>query len=270
MQIRISGEGSVFYRKEMRLGEIVRGQVSELYRVRFRAPKCLRPMALKISVSLSGGDTDCENQWELYAFPKARPVSSQALMRGNVTVTADCDAASLWKMLEEGKKVVLLGAGPFASREVSWQLSVAGRTNGHLATAIADHPLLEDFPHEGYCGRQFEQMMQGACAVVMDGAPGPHRPVIDIASSYKNAHREAMLFEYCVGKGQLLVCTLHLSANDAAARWLKDRMLSYALGEEFRPRERLTKAQFDALCQTLRPQTEENSNQAMNKNDITM
>jgi len=270
VQIRISGDHSVLYRKELRLGEIQRGAVSELYRVSFRMPKCNRPMALKLVVSLSGGDTDCENQWDLYVFPRAKRASAKALRGNHVTVMKECDGASLWTALAQGKSVVLFGAGPFASQEVSWQLSIAGRTNGHLATVIADHPLLDDFPHDGYCGWQFAQMLSGSCSVVLDGMEGRHRPIIDIASSYKNAHREAMLFEYYAGKGKLLVCTLHLPEDDPGARWLKEKMVSYAAGDQFHPQESITKAQFDCLCQAENPLSEENSNQAMNKNDITM
>ena len=51
---------------------------------------------------------------------------------------------------------------------------------------------MEDFPHDGYCGRQFERMLNGSRSAVLEVAGLPHRPVIDIASSYKNARREIM------------------------------------------------------------------------------
>lgn len=272
LQVRISGGGRVLLRKEVRLGEITRGAVSELYRIHFRMPQCEKPQALKLAVSLAGGDTDCENQWDLYVFPKmSQTLPSAKVMRKNRVVVMDgCDGATLWNELNEGKNVVLLGAGPFMSQEVSWQLSVAGRTNGHLATVIADHPLLEEFPHEGYCGRQFEHMLNESCSVVMDIGDTPHRPIIDIATSYKNVHREAMLFEYCVGKGKLLVCTLRLSEEDPAACWLRAKILSYAMSDKFQPKEVLTEAQFIRLCETGPVVSSKNSNLAMNKNDITM
>ena len=272
LQVRIGGGGRVLLRKEVRLGEITRGAVSELYRIHFRMPQCEKPQALKLAVSLAGGDTDCENQWDLYVFPKiSKTLPSAKVMRKNRVVVMDgCDSATLWNELNEGKNVVLFGAGPFMSQEVSWQLSVAGRTNGHLATVIADHPLLEEFPHEGYCGRQFEHMLNESCSVVMDIGDTPHRPIIDIATSYKNVHREAMLFEYCVGKGKLLVCTLHLSEEEPAACWLKTKILSYALSDKFQPKEVLIEAQFIRLCETEPVVSSKNSNLAMNKNDITM
>ena len=269
LQVRISGEGEVFYRGEWHTGEIPCGAVSELCRVRFTMPSCKKPMRLWLTATLSGGDTDIENRWELYVFPEVIAPGAHSLGESTVILT-DCDAAALLSLLDAGKSVVLLSSGPFAAVEVSYQLAIAGRTSGHLATVIADHPLLDDLPHDGYCGRQFEHMLNGSHAAVLDLTDRPHRPIIDIASSYKNARREAMLFEYRVGNGKLLVCTLHLGENDPAARWLRSQILSYAASDRFAPAESLTSAQLAALCHTASIETDGNANEAANQNDITM
>ncbi|MBE6595137.1 MAG: hypothetical protein E7644_05000 [Ruminococcaceae bacterium] len=265
VQVRVSGEGKTFYRGEWHTGEIPSGAVSELCRATFTVPSCQKPLRLKLTATLSGGDTDLENCWELYVFPEiAAPTEQKAV------VLQDCDASTLTKVLSEGKRVVLLGSGPFATSEASYQIAIAGRTGGHLATVIADHPLLEDLPHDGYCDRQFEHMLNGSHAVLLDLRDRPHRPIIDIASSYKNPHREAMLFEYRVGNGRLLVCALHLEESDPAARWLRAQILSYAASDRFTPAESLTVAQLAALCHTASIEADGNANEAANQNDITM
>ncbi|MBR5446761.1 MAG: hypothetical protein IKV57_11595, partial [Clostridia bacterium] len=268
--IRISDGRKVLFRKELRFGEIPRGAITELYKVSFRMPKSDKPMALTLTATLSGGDTDCENCWDLYVFPKAAVPSARVLKEKNVAVMDSSGGTVLWNALNEGKNVVLFGTGPFASVDVSWQISLAGRTNGHLATVIADHPLMEDFPHNGYCGRQFEHMLNGSRSVVLELPEMPHNPILDIASAYKNVRREAMLAEYRVGRGKLLVCSLRLTESDPAARWLKNRILAYAAGEQFRPAQSLTEMQFAALCKASPVAAEKNTNEAMNKNDITM
>lgn len=271
LQIRVSGDGAVLYRRELRTHEIARGALTKLYRAEIRMPQTAKPRKLTLSVSLSGGDTDCENSWDLYVFPKVKkPVSARALKTADVAVIETCSGTDLWHALSEGKKVVLFGVGPFASKDVSYQLSVAGRTNGHLATVIADHPLMEDFPHDGYCAVQFASMMRASRSAVLDLHGVPHNPIIDIASSYKNAHKEAMLFEFQVGRGQLLCCTLCLNADDPAAAWLREHILAYAMSEEFRPMQSLSRDQLAALCQSAPMAESANTNLAMNKNDITM
>ena len=133
---------------------------------------------------------------------------------------------------------------------------------------------MEDFPHDGYCAAQFSSLMRGCRSAVLDLRDLPHDPIIDIASSYKNAHREALLFEYRVGGsqsyGRLLCCTLRMNEDDPAAMWLRDRILTYAMDDAFAPAQTLSFAQFAALC-TAAPIAEgTNSNLAINKNDITM
>ena len=129
---------------------------------------------------------------------------------------------------------------------------------------------MQDFPNEGYCGKQFEAMLNGSAAVVLDGPAMPHRPIIDIATTYKNARREAMLFEYRVGNGKLLVCSLHLTEQDPAAAWLKNHILSYSVSKAFQPKQTLSPAQLEALCTIASVDAQANCNQAMNQNDITM
>ena len=79
-----------------------------------------------------------------------------------------------------------------------------------------------------------------------------------------------MLAEYRAGRGKLLICTLRLPETDPAARWLKNRILTYAASEEFEPVQGLSEAQFAALCRVSPVTADRNSNEAMNKNDITM
>ena len=260
----------VFYRREIRLSDIPSGEISKLYTVEFTVPKLEKPEILKISARLSGGDTDAENEWQLYAFPKAKAASPRALRAAGVSLISDIDADSLMSKLRAGESVVLLGAGPLPSVNVSFQLSIAGRTTGHLATVIADHPITSDFAHEGFCSWQFSKMMNEGSAVILDYNKGAHEPIIDIATTYKNARREALLFEARVGEGRLLVCSLGLSDEDPAAVWLKSKILDYAMSDEFSPKLSFTPLEFAKILATESVIEEANANMAENKNDITM
>lgn len=248
----------VIHRKTVRLSDIPAGAITELYELQLNMPRVDSPKELTLRAQLFGGNTDICNEWQLYLFPRVR----------DRKVMTDIDRDTLLKRLERGETVVLFGAGPFASQPTSFQLSVAGRTNGHLATAIADHPLLDGMPHDGYCGRQFAQMLEGGCSVVLDGLP--YSPIIEIASSYKNAHPEAVMLEYAVGRGRLFVCTLELKDTDPAAMWLKSRILDYT-GGDFKPKAAVSPEKLRAyLCSDIELDDGDDSNEAANKNDITM
>ena len=113
-------------------------------------------------------------------------------------------------------------------------------------------------------------MMEGASAAILDIGRIAHDPIIDIATSYKNAKREALLFEYKVGKGKLLVCTLKLKECDPGALWLRDRIMQYANSDIFEPADRISGAELLGMCGQSDVSDEGNQNEAQNKNDITM
>ena len=262
----------VLVRREIRVGKLACGAITPLYTLPVNMPRVDTPVALTLSVALSGGDTDAENEWTLYVFPKAsgKLPTASACKKANLCISRGMDADELVSRLERGENVLIFGAKPFASESTIFQLALAGRTGGHLGTAIADHPIFSDFPNDGFCGWQFREMLSGGRAVVLDLKKHPHRPILDMATTYKNARREAMLFEYKVGIGKLLVCSLNLTEGDPGAMWLKERILAYAMSEEFAPTQDLTVGELHTLCSLPSPGAVVNTNEAQNKNDITM
>lgn len=263
--LSVKSGGRAYVRKILRLGEIENGKISKLYNLDFKLPQINKPRKYILSVSLFGGNTDVNNEWEFYAFPKAKKtkIKDLTVFDGNANLDEIVEA------LNNGEKVLLFGKGPFKTASASFQLSVAGRTNGHLATVISDHPAMRDFPHDGYCGWQFAKMLETS-AVILDGTDGEHEPIIDIASSYKNARREALLFEYAVNSGKLLVCSLNLNDDDPAAAWFKQSLIAYAESEEFAPKQTITLSKLRDVCGYGESIGGKNENAAQNKNDITM
>ena len=96
------------------------------------------------------------------------------------------------------------------------------------------------------------------------------KPIIEIASSYKYARREALLFEYRIGKGKLIVCSMNLPDSDLGAKYLKGEIIDYAASDKFNPEIALTAEQFYKLTHAKPVVVIENTNEAFNANDITM
>lgn len=270
LTVRVNAGGKVIFRREIRVGAVEAGKISELYTAEFNIPRADKPMKLTVTATLSGGNTDAENTWDIFAFPKAEPLSDRALKAHGVTVKEEMGIEELTERMNRGERVVLFGNGPFKTLPVTFQLSVAGRTFGHLATVIADHPLMRDLPNDGYCAMQFRSLMTKASAAVLDTRGMPHDPIIDIASTYKNAHREAMLFEYKVGAGRLLVTTLNMAEGDPAAEWIKGEMLRYAMSDKFSPKQAISASELCRLCDEVTVGSGNDTNQAINRNDVTM
>ncbi len=272
LNIRIVGGGKVYLRREIRVNNVKSGAITELYKLKFTMPRTEEPIMLKLVVGLSGGDTDANNEWELYVFPKTKTAAptKKACRELGAVIADDMTKDELLSALRAGKRVLLFSAGPFARLKNSFQISIAGRTEGHLATAIHDSPLMRGFPHEGFCSWQFREMLTDSHTALLDIPSADFAPIIESASSYKNARREAIMFEYKVGEGQLLICTLNLKDTDPGAAWLRSRIYEYFMSEEFTPECSLSLYELESLCTSESISVAENSNAAQNMNDITM
>ena len=270
--IRLMHADKVIISKDIRCCGIESGRITHLTVFNFAMPKFDTPAGLKLVVTLSGGETYQNNEWEIYVFPKAKPTlpTKKEEQQGGLIVREDISRDELLKLMGEGRSLLLFSAGPLARLSNTFQISLAGRTEGHLATLIADHPLMSKFPHSGFCGWQFREMMTESHTVALDLPDADFAPIIEIASAYKNARREALLAEYKIGKGKLSISTLNYRESDPAAMWLKAQILDYCRSEEFDPACELSLGELYALTTASSIEDGGNTNIAQNLNDITM
>ena len=264
LHICASADETVIAEEYVPVGRLKKGELKELYQLCICMPVWEDAAQVKLTAELE----NAPNAWDIYVYPKA--LDANASYGEDMVICNGCGIDELEQNLNAGKTVVIFGTEPFASVQTTFQLSIAGRTTGHLATAIAKHPLADRFPHRGFCGKQFEAMLNGGSAAVLEGTPGIHNPIIDIATTYKNAQRQALLFEYGVENGRLLVCTLNLEERDPAARWLRKCILSYAQSDGFAPSAYLTAQALRRICAADAVAGACDSNRAVNKNDITV
>ena len=236
-------EGHVVASASAATGAVPCGRLSPLKAFDFAVPACGRPRNYILSARFEGGRVKASNEWEIHAFPEPAAVKAPV----GVRVVDDISERELADAMERGERVVLFGAGPFRSLPVSYTIGRAGRCSGNYATVIKKgHPALEGLPHAGFCGWQFRWLMQGGAAVQLE-ADVPFDPIIDIASSVKRVIRQALLFEYRIGKGRLLVCSFKFGEHDPAAKWLRVRLVEYAASGRFEPALSLTPAQLHAV-----------------------
>ncbi len=243
------------------VSDIKNGDISKLIDFSYRLPIVEKPEEMLLRVTLQAEDVSAENQWELYLFPKIEEFSAEGIVVGeNLT------AEELKEQLKAGKTVVIFGKTPFVTKPTSFRISLAGRTEGNLATVIHDHSLTRALPHQGFCGWQFVNLMEDGEAVCFDD-DAPFSPIIEVVSTHKRFIRQAALFEYKAFEGKLLVCSFKFDEADPAGRWLKAEMLSYAQSGAFAPKEELTEEEWEKLLSVETVEVVGNQNLASNPND---
>ncbi len=271
LNLRLSVNGKVYLAKTVQLHDVKAGAITKACDFTFVMPKSDNPYKIMLGADFCGGEVFSENEWELYAFPKAKAIPSKKVLREKgVVIFENATYEELKKALDAGKSVVMFGTGPFVKINTAFQMALAGRTEGHLATVIADHPLMDKFPHDGFCGWQFRNMLNEGYSTALDMTEIEFKPIIEIASSYKYARREALLFEYKIGKGKLIVCSMNLPESDLGAKYLKGEIINYATSDKFNPEITLNSEQFYKLTHAKPVVVIENTNEAFNANDITM
>ncbi|MBR3792287.1 MAG: beta galactosidase jelly roll domain-containing protein [Clostridia bacterium] len=264
LSLYLMADGKVFAKEKIDVKNIKNGKVSKLYDWCVNMPCIEKPLALKLYVTLDSAELFCENEWELYVFPEAKNVETKGLI-----VSDGMTKDELKKLLNKGENIVIFGTEPFASLPTTFDISIAGRTTGNLATVISDHPIMKDFPHEGFCGWQFNQLMEKGNAVCFENDDVVFNPIIDVASSHKNIMKQSALFEFRALGGKLVVCSFDFKEDDPCADWLKKEILSYAMSNEFLPVDELDETHLDLLLSGKVKEDSTATNFAFNPNDVT-
>jgi len=249
-----SADGATLGAGEQMVQPVEPGSVEKLMTVGCTLSDLERPTKTTLEVCLSGPDCVLNNRWAFWVFPPP-PAPNNA----DIKIISELTAKDL-EYLMRGGRVVLFGHKPWPARKIGFQMAIAGRPHGNLATVIADHPLMKRFPHDGYCDWQFRPMMDGATTIVFDDMAEAFDPIVEVVSTYKTISRQASLFEWRVGKGRLLICTLNLPTSDPGTQYLRACILDYAGGNQFEPRTRVTPEQIarrlDVALPTLEKQHE--------------
>ena len=165
---------------EQAIAPVESGVVGRIAAIDATTPKLDQPKKATLNVELATLRTPPAQPLGLLVLPARRSGRS-----GNVLVATSLDAATIEKLVD-GQRVVLLGSKPFPARATSFQMDrPTGDIQGNLATVIARHPLTDQFPNDGYCDWQFSKMLAGGSAVNLDAVPEAFDPLLEVVSSYK-------------------------------------------------------------------------------------
>ena len=263
VNIRLTLDGKLIAQEKQTLDHVDTGCISKLLTLRTQLPAVDEPAAMQLYATLESGSTYVENCWDLYVFPETTQDP------GDLVIADSLQPQELLRLLHSGKDVLLLGAEPFTAQPTTFRIALAGRTNGNLATVLADHPVWGNLPHEGFCGWQFRRLLEKGNAVCFENTTVPFDPILEVASSHKYVIRQAALFEYRALNGRLLVCSLNFTDTDPAAHWLKNRLIAYAQSDDFQPAHTVTEEQLLSLINAEIIAAAKNTNVAFNLNDKT-
>lgn len=228
-------DGNIYGRGRKEIGRIPKGGLRELAELSVEAPEVKGVGGhFLFKVRLEDEHYELSNQWDYWVF--SPDMAREKHGSEKVRVVKELSEEDIAYM-EAGGRALLLGSAGLPVLPVTFQMMSGGRTSGVNGTVIHAHPLMRDFPQDGFCDWQFYSMLEGGSAVVFNDLDIAFRPVIEIVSTYKYIKKQAGVFEIKVGEGGMLVNTLQMERETPACIALYNRMLEYLGSEEFCPKE---------------------------------
>lgn len=217
------------------------------------------PTPVELRAVLREGERTVTNRWSLWILPDEQPAApvygaaAHTWLAGWTGRTADLgtDRVVLAERLDDGLLEfirnggrVILAAGEGLVKPYNPKFGfTAGQyfftppanyppyEDGHDGTIIRSHPMLGDFPHEGFADFQFFRLMDKAPSMPLEplGLNGAD-PIIRVMHSYPAGRSLGYLAEAGYGQGRLILCALELNNEWPEARALLARLLAYAVG----------------------------------------
>lgn len=227
------------------------GTVTEIDLIHASLGSISKAQKLTLTLTLTG--TPYRNTYDLWVYPSA----VQPEPPGGVLVATELNA-DVRQALEAGKRVLLMPKPGTLRRTVSTSFSTSfwscmfrmgdrqcprgGETPG-TAGLLCDpeHPVFRDFPTEFHSNWQWWQLVKHCDPMILDATPAQYRPTIQVIDGVDRNHKLGLLCEARVGKGSLLLCTIHLQdlQQHPEARQLLASLYRYVGGDDFKPAQQI-------------------------------
>lgn len=228
---------------EFPAAELIPGRVISLGKINFELPAFARAVKGVLSCTLCHERYLVDNQWNFWCYPKL-PVE----LPENCAVAYNFSEKEI-DFVSSGGNLLLLDNFPCDISEEFYRPCSTGRSNGHYGFYVTPHPVMDAFPHENFLEFQiFNMMKSGKALLFKAGSTLPFAPTVGLIPPYKLHQQKALIAEYTVGSGRIILCTLDLDCNDPAAAFLKAQLLKYLSSGSFAPAPAVDPEILKTLC----------------------
>jgi hypothetical protein len=238
------------------LGEcdIPTGALTTVGTIRVPFSRCPAPQQWTLSVSVGG----FENRWNVWVYPERVPAVDDGRIRVATFMTP-----ALLDSLEAGARVLLVappdtgdapGRDPIAVgfSPIFWNTAWTRGQAPHTLGILCDprHPALRSFPTESSLDWQWWDAIHTARAVRLPQRDPAVVPIVRLIDDWNRNRPLALLAEFRVGRGRLLVSGFDLTGSRVltpSLAWLRHSIVTYMLNSTLAPRAVLSRSEVAAL-----------------------
>lgn len=246
------GEGAILQSGVLKNVKMKQGGLTKAGLIRI--PLKGQQKAAKLIMTIAIDSTDYINEYPIWVYP-----TSVSLNTRDVFVSSLLNKAVM-NQLEAGGKVLLMPSttsllgnsvpglftpdfwnyGMFKNISASNGAPVSPGTMGLLMDP--SHPLFSQFPTEFHTNWQWWALCKNSRAWNLSSLDSTYRPIVQVIDNMERVNKLAMIAEFKVGSGKLMVCTARLNEmpERPEARQLYSSILAYMQSSAFKPSYELT------------------------------
>jgi hypothetical protein len=200
------------------------------------------PAPQRLTLETGIASSPVSNSWDVWVYPS--DAEESAATEGVFSE----DPSDAIQKAAAGRSVILLAAGhlkdpePIRYSTPFWN-TIMFRTQPKSMGFLCNprHPALAAFPTESHTSWQWWELVSNrANAARLNWTEHRYRPIVQVVDHAPRNDKLGVVFEFKVGSGKLLICTLDLSTNlqqRVVARQLRHSLKLYAGAPSFAPTE---------------------------------
>lgn len=217
--------------------------------------------AKKLTLNITIPNTSYSNSYPIWVYPSNQKI----VIPDTVLVTNTFNSTTL-SSLKNGKNVLLFpdfdsienksvaghfppdfwNYGMFKSISESVKKPISPGTLGILTNP--KHPIFNNFPTDYHTNWQWFSILKESRPLILDELNKAFLPTVQVIDNLERNHKLGLIFEFNVGKGNLLVCMSPLNTiKTPEAVQLYQSILNYMSSDNFHPKQALKYSDLETL-----------------------
>ncbi len=229
------------------------GSLSEIGNISLSLEKIKTSQKLQLLLSIEG--TSIQNNYNIWIYPDIAEIK----VPDDLKITSQIDSKTI-QQLQAGAKVLFIPDQKKIINKSVGGLFISDFWNYGMFKSIAEgqkkepspgtmgilvdptKSFFKNFPTEAHSDWQWWIIAKNSRPFILDGSPQGYLPIVQIIDNFERDFKLGILFEFSIGKGNLLISTTNIDAilNKPEGRQYYQSILNYASSDSFKPSTRIS------------------------------
>ncbi len=255
LQILLTDNEKTIYEKKS-VVSIPQGVLRNVETLQVPLTEITKPAHVQLTLNYDGH----QNDYELWVYPPANPADDgvKETTVWNEEIQKEVEDGATVLYIPEHKDIEKISVDGLFTPDY-WNYAMFKGISENLKREVSPgtlsllvdptHPLFKEFPTEIHSNWQWWSICRFSRPMILNALPKDYFPLIQIIDNVERNHKLGILFEFCMGKGKLMICTCNLNSiqDKPEGRQFKKAILDYMQSKDFFPLRQIDKETWKAL-----------------------